>query len=80
MKEYIFAVNEKTPDAIGLSVGQIRRNSKELIRCKDCTHYPHRTVSFAENVETDTVYMHCFLMGADGYCSKSERLKKNDRR
>lgn len=40
MKEYIFVVNEKTPDAIGLSVGQIRRNSKELIRCKDCRHRP----------------------------------------
>lgn len=40
MKEYIFAVHEKTPDAIGLSVGQIRRHSKELIRCKDCRHRP----------------------------------------
>ena len=50
----------------------------ELIRCKDCVHYPYRTVSFAENIPIDTVYQHCFIMGADGYCSKAERKEEHE--
>ena len=64
MKEYIFAVHERTPDAIGLSVGQIRRTCKELIRCKDCKWYGDGYLCY--NTET-------LGMKPDDYCSLAER-------
>lgn len=86
MKEYIFAVHEKTHDAIGLSVGQIRRHSKELIRCKDCRHRPTEIEedgeTYIEFPEGSRCPCHCedqyynWIPEDDWFCGNGERSKE----
>ena len=82
MKEYIFAVHERTPDAIGLSVGQIRRTCKELIRCKDCKHYKTDHFENFNGIPLIVAHEICMRWGdgcktsPDGYCFMAERKEE----
>ena len=75
MKEYIFVVNEKTPDAIGLSVGQIRRHSKELITCKDCKY--SKFVDWGMNDCTHPQGLKGIAY-SNSYCDRAERKERED--
>lgn len=87
MTEYIFAVHEKTPDAIGLSVGQIRRHCKELIRCKECRHRPKRieeddSDGFNLEFPDERCPCHCddgwynWMPADDWFCGNGERSEE----
>lgn len=43
MREYIVPISDDSSDHDEIFVGYIRKNARELVRCKDCEHNPSRS-------------------------------------
>ena len=74
MKEYIVSIAENIGDEYVRFIGAMRKNSQQLIRCKDCKFsspngvYGCRIHSFADDLD-ERLY-------ADDFCSMAERKEE----